>query len=66
MNEKEKATEIFNRFLDILQKNFPRKNDSEYNFLAQCQSIEAVQLIIESKPEDIDFWINVKQILIDL
>jgi hypothetical protein len=44
---KQKAIELVEKYLDILNKNFPRKSSAEYNFLAQISALIDIQGKIE-------------------
>jgi len=49
MTPKEKAIELIRDFREILDKDFPRKKeDAQYNFLAQCNAIKSVEHILKA------------------
>lgn len=49
MTPKEKAIELIKDFREILDKDFPRKKeDAQYNFLAQCNTIKSVEHILKA------------------
>jgi len=66
MKPEEKAKELINDFREILDSDFPRKkDDAQYNFLAQCNAILCAKKIIETiqgrtSNEELKFWNEVK------
>lgn len=49
MTPKEKAKELIRDFREILDSDFPRKKeDVQYNFLAQCNAIKSVEHILKA------------------
>ncbi|MBN2776734.1 MAG: hypothetical protein JXR36_03785 [Bacteroidales bacterium] len=68
---KQKAMEIVSGFRKILDNDFPRKeNDSQYNFLSQCNAILCVENILKAREVsdsvlilDGDYW---KKVLSEL
>jgi hypothetical protein len=72
MTPEEKAKELINNFREILDSDFPRKkDDAQYNFLAQCNAIVCVNKIIETiqgktSNEEWKFWNEVKLELLKL
>jgi hypothetical protein len=44
---KQTATELVEKYLDVLNKNFPRKSSAEYNFLAQQSALIDIEGKIE-------------------
>ena len=49
MTPKEKANELIRDFREILDSDFPRKKeDAQYNFLAQCNAIKSVEHILKA------------------
>jgi hypothetical protein len=44
---KQTAIELVEKYLDVLNKNFPRKSSAEYNFLAQQCALIDIQGKIE-------------------
>lgn len=50
ISPKEKANEIIRDFREILDGDFPRKKeDTQYNFLAQCCAIKSVEHILKAR-----------------
>ena len=50
MTPKEKANELIRDFREILDNDFPRKKeDAQYNFLAQCNAIKSVEHILKAR-----------------
>ena len=46
---REKANELIRDFREILDNDFPRKKeDAQYNFLAQCSAIKSVEHILKA------------------
>ena len=49
MTSREKANELIRDFREILDNDFPRKKeDTQYNFLAQCSAIKSVEHILKA------------------
>ena len=74
MTPKEKAKEIVKDFREVLDKDFPRKeDDAQYNFLALCNAIISVNHIIKARAVsdgglilDGDYWKEVLSELTDM
>jgi hypothetical protein len=74
MTPKEKAKEIIKDFRNILDSDFPRKeNDAQYNFLAQCNAIVCVEHILKAREVSVgglildgDYWKEVLSELTDM
>ena len=50
MTPREKANELIRDFREILDNDFPRKKeDAQYNFLAQCNAIKSVEHILKAR-----------------
>jgi len=50
MIPKEKANELIRDFREILDNDFPRKKeDVQYNFLANCNAIRCVEHILKAR-----------------
>lgn len=50
MTPKEKANELIRDFREILDNDFPRKKeDAQYNFLAQCNAIKSTEHILKAR-----------------
>ena len=50
MTPKEKANELIRDFREILDNDFPRKKeDAQYNFLAQCNAIKSAEHILKAR-----------------